>query len=299
MKRFLILLVPALVWSACTLNRSGLQDDTQAASGDSETNGGSQGSGGDLLTSSTGQGGSSTVGGAQGGTSAQGGSDTTGGMGGKQEGEQCLDNEDCTDAGAVCDPQQAICDRDFQCNAVNICPTGETCFDQAPGEQHGACYTNCTPFASGCSTGETCVDTNGYGQYGACLDAGPAVHGQSCTPHDISTGCVAGYGCYSDAGNNTACLELCNFWGNGTCTTANELCFHWGACSPFGVDSASIGSSCSSSPGTSCGQVGEVATGICTGMPAQCRKICRLGGSDCSEGTCTFLFGNLSACIGS
>jgi hypothetical protein len=230
------------------------------------------------------QGGNSNGGSSQGGA-AQGGASTGGNGQGGQGGASlgCLDAEDCSMNGSqICDQPSQSCMLP-QCTVANpTCPnTTDMCLLQFPNSNNGACYPTCAPFTSNCGVGQDCVDISGEGVEGACFYTGSGTLGQTCTPHDINTGCTAGHFC-GDPGTGDECLQLCNFWGlNASCTATAQSCYFLGLCldTPSVVDPAGIGQVCNvGAPGDDCAKVGDKVNGTCQndGLQVVCMKNCRM-----------------------
>jgi hypothetical protein len=133
------------------------------------------------------------------------------------------------------------------------------------------------------------LDLTGEGVDGACLHTGTQTLGQSCTPHDINTDCVAGQYC-GDQGNGDECLQQCNFWGpSASCTAAGQSCYFLSVCidTPVFIDTAVIGGLCGSaaSAGDDCAKVGDRILGTCqtnTSNQLECMKNCRIAFNDCN-----------------
>lgn len=234
-------------------------------------------------------------------------------------GAACLSAKDCPNGKLqVCDPKTAQC-ADVACTASDpTCPGTEVCQIQDAQQGTGACYSSCTPFASGsCPSGQECVVSDYIGAVGLCKRQGPGSPtpkieiepGSSCDPQHIATGCGAGHVCATDAVSweSEHCYRQCDYFAEspgcdgGRCymflhsnseLRDDSLCgsgeCHLGALCLERDDQIAFGEPCGHEYGYCRG--GDVRSGLCLAASdgaLACRPLCRLDGDDCPGGeTC-------------
>ncbi len=230
---------------------------------------------------------------ATGGTGGTGGV-ATGGTGGTGGTTGCQNAEECSNpATMICNPKTFQCQAG-QCTATSQCPNNEACLGQVPSAAVGACYPQCTPYATGtgCASTHDCVPYLLDGTEGACFQKGTTADGAACADTDVGTGCVAGSICVRDSGVRV-CRRQCNFFASSPACVASQRCALGGVCIAEGGDAAALGAACSvaSAAGEICGNDGKAWRGTCQdlGSGLRCYKVCRTSVSaDCtSSQTCS------------
>jgi cysteine-rich repeat protein len=214
----------------------------------------------------------------------------------------CEKAEDCGNTTMqVCSPDTKKCS-DYECLMTFdlLCPEGELCLTQAPGEVSiGACYKQCTPFTSGdCGAKEACVALDPVQQVGVCRPLGDGELGEACDEPDVSTGCEAGALC---AGVPATCEKVCSYLTKHPGCPDGRLCGLHNVClPPESGDPAAIGGACQAGwvPYRDCGADDEAFRGLCMSLYPEetvehCQRTCRTAGDDCPSGDyCASIFDN-------
>jgi cysteine-rich repeat protein len=225
------------------------------------------------------------------------------------DGGACESAEECpNEATQVCEPDTGTCGP-YQCSLTfdpPFCDQGEVCLSQlfdpdqnVSGAAVGACYRECDPAsAAGCDAGQICRPLGPTQAFGVCVATGAAAIGESCTPRDISTECVAGAVCTGEPGE---CARICGFLTPKAGCDAGRYCALSNLCELPGTgDDAAIGELCDpSSPElVECGIEGDAFRGLCMKFffedPAlTCERLCRTGDPACPAGEiCLGIFSN-------
>ncbi len=300
--------------------RSGASGSGGGSGGTAGTGGGTGGSGGTGATGGSsgaaGSSGSSGSGGIAGsaGSAGVGGASGEGGSGGAEP--ACLNGSDC--AGQVCDPatltcMESTCDPDD----YTTCPGYPATICLAQDNGQGACYLDCVPFdgSGSCGLGAQCQVQSDDESIGLCYYTGSKGAGETCTPTDTGTDCMAGTVCvnFGSSGQpDRHCSTVCRVFEDGpTGCLPGELCMVPAICLPAGLgvfDDVPVGAECTEGDYLYCGNVSGRLTGICDDAPSggaelRCYAWCRLaeGNEDCDAGfTCTDTdWGNgLGVCVG-
>ena len=219
----------------------------------------------------------------------------------------CEKAEDCGNtARQVCSPDTNTCS-DYECLFTYdiVCPEGEVCVAQAPGEiSIGACYAACTPFTSGaCPADQECVPIDPVQKYGVCRPSGGGAPAEACSEPDVSTGCQAGNVC---AGVPASCEKICSYLTPDPGCPDGRLCSLSNVClPPESGDPAGIGDACQPTwvPYRGCGADGEAFRGLCLALYPEetvehCQRLCRTASSDCPSGEyCASIFSNVDVGI--
>jgi hypothetical protein len=225
------------------------------------------------------------------------------------DGGACESAEECpNEATQVCEPDTGTCGP-YQCSLTfdpPFCDQGEVCLSQlfdpdqnVSGAAIGACYRECDPASpAGCDAGQICRPLGPTQAFGVCVATGAAAIGESCTPRDISTECVAGAVCTGEPGK---CARICHFLTPKAGCDAGRYCALSNLCElPETGDDAAIGELChpASPELVECGIEGDAFRGLCMKFffedPAlTCERLCRTGDPACPNGEiCLGIFSN-------
>ncbi|APR77958.1 Multiple EGF-like-domain protein 3 precursor [Minicystis rosea] len=207
------------------------------------------------------------------------------------EGIPCEKAEDCGNTRQqVCSPTTKTC-VPYECWMTDpeTCPSGQTCFTQAVGEDNaGACYTLCTPGASGeCDQGSDCIPLDPTQSYGRCMVRGKVEAGAPCSESDVSTGCQSGSIC---AGHPARCEVICDYLTPNPGCPAGRLCTAGNIClPPEAGDPAPLHKACGPSwaGANNCDPGNGTFEGFCFSVlyePATCEQLCRLADPACPAG---------------
>lgn len=230
-------------------------------------------------------------------------------------GEPCVSTRECRNhATQVCDPQAGEC-IESACDPGEGtgCDDASVCVEQSDDYGTGACFPRCAPFTSGaCGPGFECASIDYAGEEGVCRRVGEAARGEPCEASTSSTGCVEGSVCqtWSPFWGRPDCYEMCDYFAAEPGCTDGRRCWMKlyrdkdfalycgrGHCHVGGTcrlddgrqaDPAAIGEPCEGDRGTPCADDGRAARGFCHD-DGICRRVCRLGASDCDVGACTQL----------
>ncbi len=223
-------------------------------------------------------------------------------------GTTCALADDCGDTSKnVCDPSTKTCAAS-QCTSDTACGTGKSCIVQAADSLAGACYSTCTPLASGagCSGDAECVVVRYDQTLGVCKAHGKNVQGDACAIQDVSTDCAAGMVCSPEHAGNL-CRKQCDYFAqaDGACPTSQH-CTLGSVCSDEPIDPAKVDTACdgSSAEGTPCNLLTGKINGVCvaetaaSGQVIMCRKVCRKSTtSDCPTGkSCADYYDSTGVC---
>jgi hypothetical protein len=195
------------------------------------------------------------------------------------------------------------------CGSGASCPSGLWCVAGACISPRGCSPEAglvCTPFGQcGCRADQSCVqDLYGTSTAGRCITPGPGGQGSPC---DLDGKCRIGLACYEGI-CSAYCAASTDCGAEGTCALLGRenVCFH--LCDPFS-QSAPCGSGAKCAlptdvaVGTVCMRAGVATQGeSCSVDPTACapgttclgdgvcRKLCRIGASDCA-GSCDVVAG--------
>ena len=189
------------------------------------------------------------------------------------------------------------------CSAGGSCPSGMSCVRSAcvaPSSCSPEAGITCIPFGQcGCSAEQSCVqDLYGMSDAGRCITPGSGAPG---TPCDIDGKCRIGLACYEGICSAYCATPAdCGLGADGACKLLGRenVCFH--TCDPFAEPSpCGSGAKCAiptdvvlpavcmragakTQGGTCSVDQYACASGYTCMRNGICRKLCRLGGSDCT-----------------